>query len=85
MQTFNTLRAVPSPPVPPLQYAAYGATKAALAQLLRSLQAEAKALPAPVSVHNLSPGMVLTPLLLEGATPQAKQARLGLRFGRWAL
>ncbi|PSC70796.1 chlorophyll b reductase [Micractinium conductrix] len=56
------------------QYAAYGATKAALAQLLRSLQAEAKALPAPVSVHNLSPGMVLTPLLLEGATPQAKQA-----------
>lgn len=66
-----------------MQYAAYGATKAAIAQLLRTLQAEAAALPgaadAPVCVHNLSPGMVLTDLLLEGATPRNKQAR----WGRW--
>ncbi|KAL4419490.1 hypothetical protein ABPG77_002276 [Micractinium sp. CCAP 211/92] len=57
------------------QYATYGATKAAIAQLLRSLQHEAAALqgPSPVCVHNLSPGMVLTELLLEGATPQNKQ------------
>ncbi|KAL4451823.1 hypothetical protein ABPG75_007485 [Micractinium tetrahymenae] len=57
------------------QYAAYGATKAAIAQLLRTLQHEAAALegPSPVCVHNLSPGMVLTDLLLEGATLQNKQ------------
>ncbi|PRW56950.1 putative chlorophyll(ide) b reductase chloroplastic isoform A [Chlorella sorokiniana] len=62
---------------PTPQYAAYGATKAAIAQLLRTLQTEASALPgaaqAPVRVHNLSPGMVLTDLLLEGATPRNKQ------------
>ncbi|PRW56949.1 putative chlorophyll(ide) b reductase chloroplastic isoform B [Chlorella sorokiniana] len=65
---------------PTPQYAAYGATKAAIAQLLRTLQTEASALPgaaqAPVRVHNLSPGMVLTDLLLEGATPRNKQAPL---------
>lgn len=104
---------MPSQPTP--QYAAYGATKAAIAQLLRTLQAEASALPgaaqAPVRVHNLSrafynpailpatlqffqqpcnptyllpphrshpaAGMVLTDLLLEGATPRNKQARYG--------
>lgn len=40
---------------PPLQYAAYGATKAALAQLLKTLQREAAALP-NVRINNLSPG-----------------------------
>ncbi len=73
----------PSPPPPSTpQYASYGATKAAIAQLLRTLQVEASSLPsaahAPVRVHNLSPGMVLTDLLLEGATPRNKQARVGL-------
>lgn len=49
-------------PGPLLQYATYGATKAAIAQLLCTLQHEAAALqgPSPVCVHNLSPGMVLT-------------------------
>lgn len=57
-----------------LQYAAYGATKAGLAQLLRTLQHEAAELgPNPVCAHNLSPGMVLTDLLLEGATLKNKQ------------
>lgn len=68
----------PLPLSPPLlQYAVYGATKAAIAQLLGSLQHEAAALTGPgaVGVHNLSPGMVLTGLLLEGATPHNKQAR----------
>jgi NAD(P)-dependent dehydrogenase (short-subunit alcohol dehydrogenase family) len=65
------------PPLP--QYAAYGATKCALAQLLKTLQREARALPTPVRVHNVSPGMVLTPLLLEGATQQSKQVRGGGR------
>lgn len=75
----------PSPLTPPVQYAAYGATKAAIAQLLRTLQTEAAGLPgaaeAPVCVHNLSPGMVLTDLLLEGATPRNKQARFGAVVG----
>jgi chlorophyll(ide) b reductase len=63
------------------QYAAYGATKAGLAQLARSLQHEAAAAAAGpgggggrVGVHSLSPGMVLTDLLLEGATPGNKAA-----------
>jgi NAD(P)-dependent dehydrogenase (short-subunit alcohol dehydrogenase family) len=57
----------------PLQYAAYGATKIGIAQLQRTMQVEAAGLPNPVGVHNLSPGMVLTELLLEGATPANKQ------------
>ena len=56
-----------------LQYAAYGATKIGIAQLQRTMKAEAAGLPNPVGVHNLSPGMVLTELLLEGATPANKQ------------
>ncbi|KAI3437866.1 hypothetical protein D9Q98_000312 [Chlorella vulgaris] len=55
------------------QYAAYGATKCAIAQLLKTMQHEAAGLPNPVRIHNLSPGMVLTPLLLDGATTQTKQ------------
>ena len=53
-------------------YAAYGATKAALRQAAKSLAAEAaaaRAAGAPagrVGWHLLSPGMLLTPLLLQG-------------------
>jgi chlorophyll(ide) b reductase len=55
-------------------YAAYGATKAAIGQLLSTLQSEAAVAPgSPVAVHNLSPGMVLTDLLLDGATPENKR------------
>jgi len=52
-------------------YAAYGATKAGLSQLAGSLRAELK--PRGVSVHCASPGMMITPLLLEGAPPLARQ------------
>lgn len=38
--------------------------------MMGSLNEEAKG--APVGVHTLSPGMVLTPLLLEGATARNK-------------
>ena len=63
--------AAPRPP----QYASYGATKAAIAQLHATLQHEAAALAGlgRVGVHALSPGMVLTGLLLEGATRRNKQ------------
>ncbi|GJP50522.1 hypothetical protein CLOM_g9682 [Closterium sp. NIES-68] len=56
------------------RFAAYGATKRSLAQFTKSLQAELKMLKVPnVVVHNLSPGMVTTDLLMAGAnTPQAK-------------
>ena len=55
-------------------YAAYGATKAALAQLTRSLAAEAadarardpESPAARVGWHTLSPGLMLSPLLLTG-------------------
>eukprot|EP00887_Chlorella_sp_A99_P007841 scaffold20.g7841.t1 len=56
------------------KYLAYGASKAALSQALATLRQEAAALgPHPVAVHSLQPGMVLTGLLLEGATPLNKQ------------
>jgi chlorophyll(ide) b reductase len=63
-------------------YAAYGATKAAIAHLMPSVAAEAAAAAAqgsdvaaapPAGVHTLSPGMVLTELLLAGATVRNKQ------------
>lgn len=57
--------------MPTPQYAAYGATKAGIAHLMGSLKAESKV--KTVGVHTLSPGMVLTDLLLEGATPENKQ------------
>lgn len=38
-----------------------------------SLTHEVSELPNPVGVHTLSPGMVLTDLLLDGATHQNKQ------------
>jgi len=55
------------------RFAAYGATKRSLAQLGASLQAELGQANVPVCVHNLSPGMVTTELLMSGAdTPTAK-------------
>ena len=48
---------------------------AGIAQLMGSLKAEAAQQGAPVGVHTLSPGMVLTDLLLEGASDTNKQAR----------
>lgn len=63
--------------LPTPMYAAYGATKAAIAHLMGSLNGELQQLQGAganrVGVHTLSPGMVLTPLLLEGATMQNLQ------------
>ena len=49
--------------LPTPRYATYGATKAAVAQLWRSVASEAESVGA--TAHVLSPGMVLTPLLLQ--------------------
>jgi chlorophyll(ide) b reductase len=59
---------------PTPRFAAYGATKRALAQLSKSVQAELKAANIDnVGLHNLSPGMVTTELLMSGSdTSQAK-------------
>eukprot|EP00887_Chlorella_sp_A99_P005832 scaffold1.g5832.t1 len=59
---------------PTPRFAAYGATKRSLEQLSKSLRAELRMLNAKqVGVHNLSPGMVTTDLLMAGAdTPVAK-------------
>ena len=54
-------------------FAAYAGAKAGVASLTRSLAAELAAEAVPVGVHTLSPGMVLTPLLLDGA-PSAVRA-----------
>lgn len=54
-------------------YAAYGATKAGIAHMMESIAAECEANQIDVGVHTMSPGMVLTELLLEGATLQNKQ------------
>lgn len=54
-------------------YAAYGATKAGIAHVMGSVAAEAEAAGMHVGVHTLSPGMVLTNLILDGATTQNKQ------------
>lgn len=58
---------------PTPQYAAYGATKSGIAHMMGSLKAELQAAGSSVSVHTISPGMVLTGLLLSGATTQNKQ------------
>ncbi|KAF5839514.1 hypothetical protein DUNSADRAFT_585 [Dunaliella salina] len=58
--------------LPTPNYAAYGATKAGILQLTRTLEQEAEDTEA--HVHMLSPGMILTNLLLEGATTANKQA-----------
>ena len=56
-------------------FAAYGASKAALTQLHRSLRAEIEAagLTGSAAVHRISPGMVTTQLLMDGADrPKAR-------------
>lgn len=52
-------------------FAAYGATKRAIPQLSATLAREAKG--SGVGVHTLSPGMVLTDLLLGDAAPRSKR------------
>ena len=47
-------------------------TVTGIAHLMGSLNEEIDAEGSPVGVHTLSPGMVLTPLLLEGATDRNK-------------
>ncbi|KAM7265029.1 hypothetical protein ACFE04_002712 [Oxalis oulophora] len=56
------------------KFAAYGATKRSVVHLTKSLQAELQMQDVKnVVVHNLSPGMVTTDLLMSGAnTKQAK-------------
>lgn len=54
-------------------YAAYGATKAGIAHVMGSVAAEVAASGSGVGVHTLSPGMVLTELILDGATNKNKQ------------
>ncbi|GMG99511.1 hypothetical protein Nepgr_001351 [Nepenthes gracilis] len=59
---------------PTPRFAAYGATKRSVVHLTKSLQAELQMQDAGnVVVHNLSPGMVTTDLLMTGAT--TKQAK----------
>lgn len=60
---FNMLGAG-SDGLPTGEFAVYGATKAALPQLAKSLQSEFG--DAPVSVHNISPGLVWTELIQAG-------------------
>ncbi|XP_059652844.1 chlorophyll(ide) b reductase NOL, chloroplastic isoform X2 [Cornus florida] len=56
------------------RFAAYGATKRSVVHLTKSLQAEMRMQDVKnVVVHNLSPGMVTTDLLMSGAT--TKQAK----------
>lgn len=50
-------------------YAVYGVSKAGFPQLLKSLKTELKG--TKVGIHVLSPGLVVTDLLLAGAEPQS--------------
>lgn len=61
--------------MPTPQYAAYGATKAGIAQVMGSVAAELRENGIRVGVHTLSPGMVLTDLILDGATNRNKQVQ----------
>lgn len=54
-------------------YAAYGATKAGITHVTATLQRELSG--TSVRLHTVSPGMILTDLLLEGATNANKQVR----------
>eukprot|EP00252_Welwitschia_mirabilis_P010632 TRINITY_DN2401_c0_g1_i2.p1 TRINITY_DN2401_c0_g1~~TRINITY_DN2401_c0_g1_i2.p1 ORF type:complete len:335 (+),score=58.41 TRINITY_DN2401_c0_g1_i2:113-1117(+) len=59
---------------PTPRYAAYGATKRSIVHLTKSLQAELKMQGIKkIVMHNLSPGMVTTDLLMSGST--TKQAK----------
>lgn len=57
--------------LPTPNYAAYGATKAGITHLTATLQRELAG--TRVRLHTVSPGMILTDLLLEGATTANKQ------------
>ena len=46
--------------------------RAGIAHMMGSLKAEAREQAMGVGIHTLSPGMVLTPLLLDGATDRNK-------------
>ena len=68
-------------------YACYGATKRGLPQLTASLVKELdegvqgyekKKTPGTIQVHNLSPGMVFTKLLLEDSTPELRKFPFGV-------
>lgn len=68
-------------------YACYGATKRGLPQLTASLVKELdvgiqgskkKETPGKIMVHNLSPGMVFTKLLLEDSTPELRKFPFGV-------
>ena len=54
--------------IPTPKLAAYGATKRAIPQLMATLVKETQG--TGVGIHTISPGMVLTDLLIEGATPE---------------
>lgn len=59
---------------PTPRFAAYGATKRSLEQLSKSLSSELRmAKLSKVGVHNLSPGMVVTDLLMAGADNKASK------------
>jgi chlorophyll(ide) b reductase len=68
-------------------YACYGATKRGLPQLTASLVKELdegvqgtpkKQTPGKIMVHNLSPGMVFTRLLLDDSTPELRKFPFGV-------
>jgi chlorophyll(ide) b reductase len=68
-------------------YATYGATKRGLPQLTASLVKELedgvqgqakKSFPGKILVHNLSPGMVFTKLLLDDSTPELRKFPFGV-------
>ena len=68
-------------------YACYGATKRGLPQLTATLVKELeegvqgypkKKTPGKIMVHNLSPGMVFTKLLLDDSTPELRKFPFGV-------
>ena len=61
------------------RFAAYGATKRGLAQLTKSLAAELRMLKLrDIGMHNLSPGMVTTDLLMAGGCWERNRRSLHL-------
>lgn len=59
---------------PTPRFAVYGATKRSLAQFNKSIRAELKSMGLnKIGVHDLSPGMVTTELLMAGKSIQIRQ------------
>lgn len=58
--------------MPTPNFAAYGATKAAISQFTRSLRKESDQDGYGIRVHTLSPGMLVTELLLQGTSNREK-------------